>query len=61
MASILITILILVIVFALLWYLISIIPFPPPLAAIRWVFYCILIIVAIVVLLGYIPGFHLAL
>jgi len=57
--NILLTILVLMIVFCLIWYLISIIPFPPPLAAIRWVFYCILIIIAIVYLLSLLPGFHL--
>lgn len=56
--SVLLTPLILVIVFCLIWYLISIIPFPPPLANVKWVFYCILVIVAIIVLLGYLPGFH---
>ena len=59
--SILLTILILVIVFCLAWYLISIIPLPPPLVGIRWVLFAILIIIAIVVLLGFIPGFHLGL
>jgi len=59
--AILITLLILILIFALIWWLISVIPFPPPLAAVRWVFYCILVIIAIVVLLGYLPGFHLAL
>jgi hypothetical protein len=48
------TIIVLIIVFCLLWYLIGIIPFPPPLANARWVFYAILLIVAIVVLLGFI-------
>ena len=54
----LVTIIVLVIVFCLLWYLIGIIPLPPPLANVRWVFYALLIIVAIVVLLGFI-GIHL--
>ena len=58
--NILLTILVLMIIFCLIWYLISIIPFPPPLAAIRWVFYCILIIIAIVYLLSLLPGFHLS-
>jgi len=56
--SLLITLIILVIVFALLWWLIGIIPFSPPLANVRWIFYAILVIVAIVVLLGYVPGFN---
>lgn len=51
--SLLITILILVIVFCLLWYAISIIPFPPPLANVKWVLYVILIIIAVIVLLNY--------
>lgn len=50
----LVTIIVLIIVFCLLWYLIGIIPFPPPLANARWVFYAILVVVAIVVLLGYV-------
>jgi hypothetical protein len=49
--GLLVTILILILIFCLLWYLISIIPLPPPLAGARWVFYAILIIIAIVVLL----------
>jgi hypothetical protein len=57
--SLIITLLILVIVFALLWWLIGIIPFPPPLANIRWVFYAVLVVIASIVLLGYLPGFHL--
>ena len=56
--SILITLLIFIIIFCLLWYVISIIPLPPPLAGIRWVFYAILCIVAIIVLLDFIPGWH---
>jgi hypothetical protein len=59
MLTLLITILILIVIFALLWYAIGIIPFPPPLANLKWVLYVILIIVAVVVLLGFIPGFHL--
>lgn len=57
--SLLPTLLILAIIFALLWYLIGIIPLPPPLANVRWVFYALLIIVAIIVLLNYIPDIHL--
>jgi len=49
---------ILVIVFCLLWYLIGLVPLPPPLANVRWIFYAILVIVAIIVLLGYVPGFN---
>lgn len=54
----LVMIIVLVIVFCLLWYLIGIIPLSPPLAKIRWLFYAILIIVAVVVLLGFV-GIHL--
>lgn len=54
----LVTILVLVIVFCLIWYLIGIIPLPSPLAKVRWVFYAILVIAAIVVLLGFV-GIHL--
>jgi hypothetical protein len=55
--SLLITLIILIIVFALLWWLISAIPFPPPIANVRWIFYVILVIIAIIVLVGFIPGF----
>lgn len=56
--SILVTLIVLVIVFCLAWYVIGIIPFPPPLANIRWVFYAVLVLIAIIVLLGMIPGFN---
>jgi hypothetical protein len=49
--SILLTILIAVIVFALLWYLIGLIPLPAPLANAKWVLYAVLIIVAVIWLL----------
>ena len=49
--SLLVTILVLVLIFCLLYWLISILPLPPPLVNIRWVLYAILIIVAIVILL----------
>jgi LytS/YehU family sensor histidine kinase len=57
--SILLTLLVYVIIFALIWWLISIIPFPPPIAQARWVFYVVLVIIAIFVLLslvGAVPG-----
>lgn len=57
--SLLLTLLILVIIFVLIWYLIGLIPFPPMLANVRWVFYALLVIVAIIMLLNYIPGVHL--
>jgi len=50
--SLLVTILIACLIFCLIWYLISIIPFPPPFVNFRWVFYAILILLAIVWLLG---------
>lgn len=49
--SIFITLLILVIVFVLAWYLIGIIPFPPPMDGIKWVFYAVLVLIAIIYLL----------
>ena len=45
-------------IFALIWWLISIIPFPPPIAQAKWIFYVVLVIVAIVVLLQLV-GIHL--
>jgi hypothetical protein len=59
MLSLFLTILVLIIVFYLAYYLIGLIPFPPPLANIKWVFYAILIIIAIIVLLRFIPGVNL--
>lgn len=56
--SILITLLVYVLIFALIWWLISIIPFPPPIAQAKWVFYLVLVIVAIIVLLNLV-GVHL--
>jgi hypothetical protein len=49
--SILITLLIAILVFCLIWYLISILPLPAPFANIKWVLYAILIIAAIIWLL----------
>ena len=49
----LITLLILIVVFVLLWYVIGIIPWPPPLASFKWVFYVILIVIAVIMLLQY--------
>jgi hypothetical protein len=46
------TILIAVLIFALLWYLISILPLPAPLANFKRVLYVSLIILAVVWLLG---------
>jgi hypothetical protein len=56
--SILITLLVYVLVFCLIWWLISIVPFPPPIAQAKWVFYAVLVIVAIIVLL-HLVGVHL--
>ena len=50
--SLLVTILIAVLIFCLIWYLISILPLPAPFANTKWVFYALLIILAIVWLLG---------
>jgi hypothetical protein len=57
MASFLITLFVLVIVFCLLYWLIQILPLPAPLAGVKWVMFAILIVVAIIVLLSFIPGF----
>lgn len=57
--NLLITLLVLVIIFSLLYWLIGIIPLPPPMANTRWVLYALLIIVAIIVLLNFVPGIHL--
>ena len=56
--SLIITLLIYVLIFAILWYIIGIIPFPPPLVNLRWILYVILCLIAVVVLLGFVPGFH---
>jgi hypothetical protein len=58
MLSLLITIVVLVLVFGLLWYAIGLLPLAPPLANVRTVLYIILILVAVIVLLSFIPGFH---
>lgn len=50
--SLLVTILIAVLIFCLIWYLISILPLPAPLANVKWVFYAVLIVLAIVWLLS---------
>lgn len=55
----LITLLVYVLIFCLLWWLITIIPFPPPPAPqFRWVAFAVLVIVAIIVLLNLV-GVHL--
>jgi hypothetical protein len=61
MLSLLLTILVLIVVFYLAYYLIGLIPFPPPLANAKWVLYAILIIIAIIVLLQLVPGVNLKL
>lgn len=48
MLEVLITLLIAVIVFALLWWVINAIPFPEPIAKFRWVLLVILVLIAIV-------------
>ena len=55
--AILFTLLIVLIIVALVWWRIGIIPLPPPLVSFRWVLYAILIIILIVYLLGLI-GVH---
>jgi hypothetical protein len=47
-----------VLIFALIWWLIEIVPFPPPIAKVKWIFYVVLVIVAIIVLLQLV-GVHL--
>jgi hypothetical protein len=54
--SVLVRILIGVLVFCLIWYLITILPLPAPFSNFKWVLYAILIILAIIWLLG-IVGF----
>jgi hypothetical protein len=60
MLALLIVLIVAVIIFALLWYLVTIIPLPAPIANFRWVFYVLLILVAILWLadrfLGGVPG-----
>jgi hypothetical protein len=59
--SLLITFLIWLAVFCVAAWVISVIPFeraPAPVPNLRWVAYVVLGVFAIVVLLGYIPGFH---
>jgi hypothetical protein len=43
----LIGLLVAVIIFALLWYAIGLVPFPPPLANTKWLFYILLILLAV--------------
>ena len=50
----LVTILIAVLIFCLIWWLISILPLPAPLAQAKWVFYAVLVIAAIIYLLKFI-------
>ena len=47
----LLTLLIYVLVFVLIWWLISIVPMPEPVVKFKWVFYAILVVVALVFLL----------
>jgi hypothetical protein len=55
--SILVTVFIYILVFCLLYWLISILPLPPAPPWIRTVLYVFLILVAIIVLLGFV-GMH---
>lgn len=54
MESLLITLLIGGLIFAIIWWLIGIVPLPAPLAKVKWVFYAILCIIAIIYLLKYV-------
>jgi hypothetical protein len=58
--GLIIILLVAIVIFALLWYAIGIIPFPQPLANIRWVLYILLILIAVLWLvqtfLGGVPG-----
>jgi hypothetical protein len=47
MVETLIVLLVAVIIFALIWYGIGVIPFPPPLVNVRWVLYVLLILIAV--------------
>ena len=46
------TVLVYLLVFLIAWYIVSIVPLPPPIAGARWIGYVILCIIAIVVLLS---------
>lgn len=46
-----VTLIVYVLVFCLIYWLIGMIPFPPPIANAKWVFYLVLVIVAIIMLL----------
>jgi hypothetical protein len=52
------TIIVAVIIFCLIYWLIGLIPLPPPLAQARWVLYALLVIGAIIFLLN-LAGIHL--
>jgi len=54
--EVLISLLIVCIVGGLLWYLVTLLPLPSPFKVIAEV---IVILICIIVLLGYLPGFHL--
>jgi len=54
MESLLVTLLVLVLIFCLVWWLIGILPLPEPLAKVKWVFYAVLVIFAVIVLLRYV-------
>jgi hypothetical protein len=54
----LVTILIAFLIFLLIWWLISIVPLPSPIAQFRWIAYAVLVIAAIIFLLN-LGGIHL--
>lgn len=45
--ELIIVLLVAICIFALLWYAIGLVPFPPPLVNIRWVLYVLLILLAV--------------
>lgn len=49
--SILITLVVYVLVFALLYWLITVLPFPPPLAIVKTILIILLVLVAVIALL----------
>jgi hypothetical protein len=57
--TLIITLIILALVFSLLWYAIGLLPFQGPAVNIRWVLYVLLILLAVIVLLSLVPGWHL--
>ena len=61
MLNLLVTIFVLIIIFAIVYYVIGMIPFPAHLANVKWILYVILAIIIIVVLLQLIPGINLKL